>query len=227
MLILGLPVPHLSPSDFSPDQRAGWIAASERKAATEAALAPDAGHTNDGSDREWFVAYTDPKREDGVARELRRRQLATFYPAMTVSRVQGRRRVTVSAPLLPRYLFVGLGLGQSLYALRQTPGLDGMVRVGGVPATVSDALIQGLREAQAAGVYDFSDATAAERDAARRAEAAKAFEPGRVVRIVAGPFASFSGVVEGPLPDGRVAVIVSLFGRSSPVPMMLADIEAA
>lgn len=220
-------MPHLSPSDFSPEQRAGWVAASERKAVMSAALDPDAAHANDAGATEWFVAYTDPRREGDVARELRRRQMATFYPAMTVTRTKAKRRVTVLAPLLPRYLFVGLASGQSLYGMRQTPGLEGMVRVGGKPATVPACVITGLRTAQAQGVYDFSDATQAERDAAKRAEAAKAFGAGRKVRILAGPFASFTGIVEGLLPDERIMVVVNLFGRSSPVPMMLADVEAA
>ncbi|KQP36684.1 hypothetical protein ASF25_01635 [Methylobacterium sp. Leaf100] len=218
----------LRPSDFSPEQRAGWVAASDRKAAAEVALAPDAGHTNDGDEREWFVAYTNPKREQTAAKTLQRREFVTCLPVMTVSRTRSRQRVTEAAPLLPRYLFVGLGPGQSLYGLRETPGLEGMVRVGGVPATVPVELIQGLRTAQAAGVYDFSDAAmearAADEGAQAWARTALRFAPGRKVRVLSGAYRSFGGVVDAVSPPDRIDVWITLFGRSFSVPMMLADV---
>jgi transcriptional antiterminator NusG len=44
------------------------------------------------------------------------------------------------------------------------------------------------------------------------------FEEGDVVRVVEGPFANFQGVVDDVYPDkGRVRVMVSIFGRSTPV----------
>lgn len=221
----GLTVPHLSPSDFSPEQRAGWIAASERKAAVEAALDPDAGRANEADATKWFVASTDPKREDAVATTLRRREFRTYVPVMTVSRTRSRRRVTEAVPLLPRYLFVGLRPGQSLYGLRETPGLAGMVKMDGAPVTVAPAIIAGLQEREAAGGYDFSDAVMAAQEADARAAAAKAFHPGLKVRIVAGPYRTFTGTVDAVGPGDRIDVWMTLFGRSFSVPMRLADVE--
>lgn len=215
----------LRPSDFSSEQQAVWIAASDRKAALDAALDPDAGHANEADATEWFVAYTNPKREDAVAVGLRRRQFASFWPAMTVSRTRSRQRVTVQAPLLPRYLFVGLAPGQSLYGLRETPGLEGMVRVAGQPVTVKPAVITGLREAQASGVYDFSDATMAAKAAEDQAEDAKVFRTGLPVRVLQGPYRSFSGTVDELLLPNRISVWITLFGKPFSVPMMLADVE--
>ncbi|MBY0259583.1 MAG: hypothetical protein K2X24_18430 [Methylobacterium sp.] len=215
----------LRPSDFSPEQQAGWIAASERKAALDAALDPDAAHANEADVTEWYVAYTNPKREEAVAVGLRRRQVASFWPAMRVSRTRSRRRVTELAPLLPRYLFVGLAPGQSLYSLRETPGLEGMVRADGRPAKVKPELITGLRDAQASGTYDFSDEAMAAKDPEGAPAREKGFEPGAKVRVMLGAYRSFSGAVHEVLPPDRISVWITIFGRAFPVPMMLADVE--
>ena len=221
MLILGSTVPHLSPSDFSPEQRAGWIATSERKAVMEAAVGPDAGHRNDDKPVEWFVAYTNPKREGMAAEGLKRREFVAYVPTMRVSRTVSRRRVSAGCPLFPRYVFVGLGQGQNLYGLRETPGLEGMVRTAGVPVTVRPAIISGLRVQEGAGIFDFSDEAMSARGAA---EAEVKYPPGTAVRIVGGPWLNFTGIVDRLLPDARISVWLTLFGRATAAPMTLADV---
>lgn len=212
----------LSIADFPPEQVAGWITVSERKAQTDEAIDPDAARANETDERQWFVAYANPRREMDAARTLTRRAFATYVPMKRVSRTLTRRRVTAEAPLLPRYVFVGLGSGQTLYGLRDTPGLEGVVRMAGVPVTVPPAIIAGLRTEEGAGVYDYSDEAA---DAKAEAAAAEIYLPGVPVRVKAGPFMSFRGVVEGLLPKGRVSVFITIFTKSFSVPMPLAHVE--
>ncbi|RYZ76927.1 MAG: transcription termination/antitermination protein NusG, partial [Proteobacteria bacterium] len=52
------------------------------------------------------------------------------------------------------------------------------------------------------------------------------FQEGENVRVVEGPFANFSGVIEGVNPDkGKVKVLVSIFGRSTPVELDFIQVE--
>ncbi|MBY0361190.1 MAG: hypothetical protein K2X45_04730 [Phreatobacter sp.] len=185
------------------------------------------------SPSEWFVAYTNPKREEVAAGFIKQRtSFDTYFPLMKVTRARGRRIATVAQPLFPRYVFVGLSHGENLLGLRQTPGLEGMVRVSGRPVTVEAEMLEGLRSAEASGIYDFTDEREAERQAAAqsaaatsRAEAAKSFAPGMKVSIVGGPFRSFTGIIYELLPPARISVLVKVFGSTHPVPMPMSDVE--
>jgi transcriptional antiterminator RfaH len=150
---------------------------------------------------------------------------------MTVTRRSGR----VKHALFPRYVFVGLKPGRKLFDLRKTPHLGGIVKVAGKPYQVAPEILKGLRGAEAAGVYDFTDerlaelevAARVERHMAARARALRDLVPNARVRIVDGPFRTFAGrVVELMLPD-RVMIGIKLFGAEHPIPMEIGDVELA
>lgn len=210
---LGLIMLRLSPSDFPPEQLSAWIDASDHGAGRGGA----AGGQPEGDKVEWFVGYTDPRCEESVAKRAKRHAIRTYVPQMTVT----RSRKDVSRPLLPRYLFLGLADEQSLFVMRETPGFEGLVRAAGSVVTVPATVIDGLRTQEREGVFDFTDGRAAAREAYERGEWIKAFVPGLEVRIVDGPFASFLGLVDRVLLPDRISVVVTIFGRPFPVPMML------
>ncbi|CAO4162661.1 Transcription antitermination protein RfaH [Methylorubrum populi] len=217
-------MPRLSPSDFPPEQHAEWLAASAdggRASTSASSNGDDVG----AAAAEWVVAYTDPKREADVARTLRRRAFAAYVPAMTVT----RRRQTVTQPLLPRYVFIGLRGRLTLYDLRQTPGLEGVVRTGGKPSFVAPGLVAGLRLQEEAGLFDFTTEREAERAARAfadsRAARMAALPLAATVRLVQGPWRGFRGTVVEKLPPDRLRLGMTLFGRTFEVPVSLDDIE--
>ena len=62
----------------------------------------------------------------------------------------------------------------------------------------------------------------------RRPKAKQTFEEGSTVRVVDGPFLNFSGTVEEVNPDkAKVRVLVSIFGRATPVELDIVQVETA
>ena len=99
----GDPGRQLSPAEFSLEQRAAWVLASDGAGAVATADLVEASAAPPVDGKQWFVAFTSPKREPSVAKAARQRAFASYVPTQLVSRTVSRRRVTVGSPLLPRY----------------------------------------------------------------------------------------------------------------------------
>lgn len=207
----------LAVADFDPAQVAGWLTAGGAEPAVEAAVA--------GDPETWLVAYTNPRREAEVRAAVERRALASYVPAMTVT----RRRADVQRPVFPRYVFIGLRATQNPCRLAGTPGLFGLVRCDGTALRIDPAVIRGLRADEAAGVFDFTEARERARAEAASAEALRQrvaeIQPGRRVRMVGGTWAQFGGTVLAHMSGARVLIEVTLFARPMPVPIPLAYVR--
>ncbi|MGQ9595664.1 MAG: transcription termination/antitermination protein NusG [Anaerolineae bacterium] len=122
----------------------------------------------------------------------------------------GRRR-TVERRLFPGYILVDMILTEeSWYVVRNTPNVTGFVGTGNKPTPLSqeqvDKILQRL-ESEAPRVK-------------------VSYRVGQKVRIVEGPFADFIGVVDEIYPDkGRVRILVSIFGRETPMEVDFLQIE--
>jgi len=207
-------------ADFDPAQVEGWLTV----AGSEPAGGPDAADAT-GEPETWLVAYTNPRREEEVRAAVERRALASYVPAMTVT----RRRADVRRPVFPRYVFIGLRATQNPCQLAGTPGLFGLVRCDGTAVRIDPAVIRGLRADEDAGVFDFTEARERAREAAVAAEALRQrvaeIQPGRRVRMVGGTWAQFGGTVLAHMSGARVMVEVTLFARPMPVPIPLAYVR--
>ena len=100
----------------------------------------------------------------------------------------------------------------SWYVVRNTPGVTGFVGMGNKPTPLSDAeVVQIMRRMEA-------DAPSVK----------VAFRPGERVRIIDGPFNDISGTVEEiDMERAKVRVMVSFFGRETPVELDFLQVEKA
>lgn len=216
---LGSETRTLRPEDFSAEQVERWCAAGASRHDDRGT----AGH--DERVTEWVAVYTNPKREDDVSRELTRRSFVTYAPAMTVT----KRRRDVLRPLLPRHVFIGFRGSLSFLDLDQTPGLEGVVRMGLKPATVQPEVVDLLREREIAGDFDFSDYKMARlAECAKQRERLKKLadlESGYGVEIRTGPYLSFRGTYDRQLDEERVSIKLTLFGREFPIPIALDHVQ--
>jgi transcriptional antiterminator NusG len=124
----------------------------------------------------------------------------------------GKRR-TVERCLYPGYLMVQMNLtDDSWYVVRNTPGVTGFVGMGNRPTPLRSEAVQRILRRM--------ESTAPEVRAT--------FKHGQKVRIIEGPFADFIGVVDD-IDEERtkVRVLVSFFGRETPVELDFLQVEKA
>ncbi len=174
------------------------------------------------NERAWFIIHCYSGYEQKVRHNLEQRiesmGMQDFIFQVVVPTVEeielrdGKRR-TVERCLYPGYLMVQMQLtDDSWYVVRNTPGVTGFVGMGNNPTPLrSEAVQRILRRMESAAP-----------------EVRATFKRGQKVRIIEGPFADFIGVVDD-IDEERtkVRVLVSFFGRETPVELDFLQVERA
>lgn len=157
----------------------------------------------------WYVCQSKPRQEAKALARLSEQGYEVYLPMLiTWARKKGMwlRKEQV---MFPRYCFVRCAHpGQSIAPIRSTPGVLGLVRFGNEVATLSDAMVQAIREL-------------ATRNDVQLTENISPFTVGEQVAVVDGPLKGLTGLVSA-IADERVAVLLSLLGREKPI-MIPAD----
>jgi len=170
----------------------------------------------------WYIIHCYSGYEHKVQHNLEQRiesmGMQDFIYQVVVPTVEeielrdGKRR-TVERCLYPGYLMVQMKLtDDSWYVVRNTPGVTGFVGMGNRPTPLRPEAVQRILRRM--------ESTAPEVRAT--------FRRGQKVRIVEGPFADFIGVVDD-IDEERtkVRVLVSFFGRETPVELDFLQVEKA
>ena len=174
----------------------------------------------------WYIihAYSgfENKVRDSILSEAERMGLQALVeevevPTETVTEVKRGKKVQVERKFMPGYVLAKLVLTDDVYHLvKNTPKVTGFLGAGGKPQPIS------AREAARyfGGV--------AEAKAAPKQQVSVEYDIGDQVKVNAGPFASFNGVVEElDFDKQRVKVSVSIFGRATPVELEFEQVELA
>ena len=184
----------------------------------EAALAD----LNDG--RAWYIVQTYSGYENKVKTNLDQRvktmdmEGAIFQvvvPTEDEIEIKDGQRKTVSKKLFPGYVFVQMHMGDdSWYVVRNTPGVTGFAGASvderAKPTPLADAEVdQILRQMKTA-----------------QPRINVGFAIGESVLVTDGPFSDMIGTVDNiDLAKGRVRVMVSMFGRETPVELDFLQVE--
>jgi len=174
-----------------------------------------------GSDeRAWYVIHSYSGYENKVKANLEQRiesmemQDKIFQVVVpTEEEIEvrdGQRRIT-EKKIFPGYILVEMIMTDgSWYAVRNTPGVTGFVGMGRRPTPLRPEEVQRIMKRM-------------------EEEAPKikvTFRPGQRVRIVDGPFTDFVGSVDDlDMDKSRVRVLVSFFGRDTPVELDFLQVE--
>jgi transcription antitermination factor NusG len=97
-----------------------------------------------GGPASWYAAYTCPRHEKSVERQLQERQIDCFLPVYRSVRRWRDRRKEIELVLFPGYIFVHISLSDRLRVL-QLPGVVRFVSSGGLPTALQENEIEALR----------------------------------------------------------------------------------
>jgi transcriptional antiterminator NusG len=164
----------------------------------------------------WYIihAYSgfENKVKDAILAEAERMGLAQLVenievPTETVAEVKRGKKVQTERTSMAGYVLAKLTMTDDVYHLiRNTPKVTGFLGVAGKP--------QAIRESEALRMLNIKDEAAARPKSEIRID----YDIGDQVKLLDGPFASFTGIVEGlDFEKNRVKVGVSIFGRATPV----------
>ena len=194
-----------------------------REAAEEetAVVEEDSGVAEQDPAKLWYVIHTYSGFENKVKLSLEERFAHAgltdklgdiIIPTEEVVEIRGGKKKISSRKFYPGYVLISVDMDQDIwYLIKNTSKVTGFPG-GATPAPLS-----------AAEVKDVMDQIKGE---AKTPKPKFIFEKGENVRVIEGPFMNFNGVVEEVNPDkGKVKVMVSIFGRATPVELEFPQIE--
>lgn len=171
---------------------------------------------------QWYVVHCYSGYENKVRQviEQRRETLGLqdkifdiIVPTEEEIEIREGKRRTVERRVFPGYILVEMKMGKDSWSLvRNTPGVTGFVGIDNHPTPLRpDEVAQIMRRME----FEVPKVKVN-------------FKPGEKVRIVDGPFYDFTGVVDHIDPDkNKVRVMVSFFGRETPVELDFLQVEKA
>ena len=164
--------------------------------------------------KKWYVLHTYSGYENKVKSNLQTRVetlgledsvFAIEIPTEMVTEIKdGGRRVESEKKVFPGYVLVRMELDDNSWAaVRNTPGVTGFVGADGKPAPLTREEYNKIMKRTS-------------REAPKKTSTS--LEVGQAIKVVSGPLADFDGTVAEVNPDaGKVKVMVSIFGRETPV----------
>jgi len=162
--------------------------------------------------RRWYVLHTYSGYEENVKHNLEQR-IASFdmqdkiygviVPKEKKIKIKNGKRVTVEEKIYPGYVLIEMIVtDDSWYVVRNTPNVTGFIGSGTTPTPIDQKEVDAL----------------VKRTANKDAEHKIDVDIDDLVKIVDGPFKNFEGKVSNVDQErGRIKVLVSMFGRETPV----------
>jgi transcription termination/antitermination protein NusG len=176
------------------------------------------GPVDDG--RHWYVIHSYSGYENKVKKNLEQRIesmemqnqiFKVIVPTVDEVELRDGQRRTVSRRVFPGYILVQMIMSDdSWYVVRNTPGVTGFVGMGNKPTPLSQDEVDKIMK----------------RIESKTPQVRITYRTGQKVRIVEGPFAEFVGTVDDVFEEKcKVKVLVSFFGRETPVELDYLQVE--
>ncbi len=176
------------------------------------------------AEKKWYVVQTysgyENKAKKSLEEKIRKEGLSESFgqiliPMEQVVEMKGGEKKSSKRKFFPSYIFVEMEMNDRTWHLvKNVPKVAGFL--GGTPITppppMTNAEVMRLTSQITEGIS--------------KAKPKVQFEDGDTVRVIDGPFANFNGSVEEVNPEkGRLKVLVSIFGRATPVELDFMQVE--
>lgn len=172
------------------------------------------------AERHWYAVHTYSGHENKVKTNIERRAesmgmkdriFRILVPTEQELRTRGGKRQEVQRKVFPGYVLIDMILDDSTwYLVKSTTGVTGFVMSGNRPVPIQENEIQAILEA----------VEAPDRKPKVR------WEKDQVVRVTAGPFTDFTGKIEDVnVAKEKLKVLISIFGRDTPVELDFTQVE--
>ena len=160
----------------------------------------------------WYVINTYSGHENKVKQNLEHRVQSlnvgravrqVVVPTETVQEMKDNQKVTVEKRTMPGYVLVNMDLNEDSWGVvKGTPGVTGFVGASNEPIPLTQGEVDRLLH----------------REVAVRTPSRAQFDIGESVKVISGPLSDFSGEISEINEDaGKLKVLVSIFGRETPV----------
>jgi transcription termination/antitermination protein NusG len=170
--------------------------------------------------RRWYVLHTYSGYEENVKQNLTQRIESMdmedkiyniMIPVEKKIRIKNGKRKVTEEKIFPGYVMVEMVVtDESWYVVRNTPNVTGFIGTGTIPTPISDKEIKSLQKRMGVEEPKFKiDVTV-----------------GSPVKITDGPFKNLEGKITNiDEAKGKVKVLVSMFGRETPVELDFLQIK--
>lgn len=171
-------------------------------------------------EKQWYAIHTYSGYEDTVMRNLKQRVESLGFedkifnvlvPKEKKIKIKGGKREVIEEKIYPGYVLVEMIVDDaSWYVVRNTPNVTGFIGAGTVPTPLATGEVEGLMKRMGVEEPKYKiDVVVGDR-----------------VKITDGPFKDFDGKVsEIDMERGRVKVLVTIFGRETPVELDFLQIK--
>ena len=175
----------------------------------------------DDSPARWYVVHTYSGHENRVADTLKQKVeslglenkiLEVLVPTQDKIEIKGGKKETVKEKIFPGYIIVKMILDDdSWLAVRTTQGVTSFVGMGNKPTAIPEHEVRSIVQFMSQGAAPTYKTV---------------YMDGDTVKIVDGPFSEFIGKVDSVDKEkGKVRVLVSIFGRETPVELDFLQVQ--
>ncbi|OGE22714.1 transcription termination/antitermination factor NusG [Candidatus Daviesbacteria bacterium RIFCSPHIGHO2_01_FULL_38_8] len=174
---------------------------------------PEDVTSDDNPNAKWYIVHTASGHESRISQALKQRIesehlehkiLDVLVPTQDKIEIRGGKKETVKEKIFPGYILVKMILDDNTWlSVRTTPGVTSFVGIGNKPTPIPEHEVKTIIKFMSQGAAPtFKDV----------------FLPDDTVKIVDGPFSEFIGKVDSVDKErGKVKILVSIFGRETPV----------